>query len=556
MPSFSEVVKDHQQLKETIAAIEETKKKIRKNELDMNPPEEFALRKNATAISVGSTNITEILDRVTKMGISSNSMLLGIFLQGILNRQFNPINALRLWSFIQQRLNSTLISISSQNASSSLTQFLESKQTEASFQDFDTKQIEIFVKVLLKDIKQTMNPRISIDEVQELMSRSIPLLATEIASKIPAPPAALSTNDIASAISIALPPLLAPLTSAAASSTSAPSAPATTAAPATAPSAPATAPATAPSTAPPAPGGTPSAPSPMAPSSATVTGVPVSPLSPASAAPSASLMPSIAALFSFMTPSKLKPDATSPPSGTPEGIGQLLMSPGNTGPEIKPQPTPPISQDQAIQWITEKRASAQNPLFVKIFDKIKDKPVIKNIPEVKDYKIEYITAIYLLGNALGAQDVYLKNLISQEGTQEAFTDDLARKIKVVLLNVASYQSRDNVRTYKPDFFVDIYQYKSSPAQTIPKPVFDATLETLFPSLSKKGQGLKSGRGFNGFKNMRQLISRTEDLISAAQMGNKSKEVFNELDGNLSALIDKKKITKKYRDNLMKKLFFQ
>ena len=147
MPSFSEVVKDHQQLKETIAAIEETKKKIRKNELDMNPPEEFALRKNATAISVGSTNITEILDRVTKMGISSNSMLLGIFLQGILNRQFNPINALRLWSFIQQRLNSTLISISSQNASSSLTQFLESKQTEASFQDFDTKQIEIFATV-------------------------------------------------------------------------------------------------------------------------------------------------------------------------------------------------------------------------------------------------------------------------------------------------------------------------------------------------------------------------------------------------------------------------
>ena len=56
--------------------------------------------------------------------------------------------------------------------------------------------------------------------------------------------------------------------------------------------------------------------------------------------------------------------------------------------------------------------------------------------------------------------------------------------------------------------------------------------------------------------MRQLISRTEDLISAAQMGNKSKEVFNELDSKLSALIDKKKITKKYRDNLMKKLFFQ
>ena len=67
-----------------------------------------------------------------------------------------------------------------------------------------------------------------------------------------------------------------------------------------------------------------------------------------------------------------------------------------------------------------------------------------------------------------------------------------------------------------------------------------------------GSGFKRGRGLR--VKMEQLISRTENLISAAQLGNKTTEVFNELDTNLSVLIDKKKITKKYRDNLMKKLF--
>ena len=47
MPSFSQIVKDHQDLRNTITLIEDMKRKIKKNEKEMHPPEEFALRTNS-----------------------------------------------------------------------------------------------------------------------------------------------------------------------------------------------------------------------------------------------------------------------------------------------------------------------------------------------------------------------------------------------------------------------------------------------------------------------------------------------------------------------------
>ena len=77
------------------------------------------------------------------------------------------------------------------------------------------------------------------------------------------------------------------------------------------------------------------------------------------------------------------------------------------------------------------------------------------------------------------------------------------------------------------------------------------IDTLFPV---KGSGIKRAKKGGGIYNIQQLISRTEDLLSVAQQGHKTAEVRNELDSNLSALIDKKKITPQYRDSIMKKLF--
>ena len=65
-----------------------------------------------------------------------------------------------------------------------------------------------------------------------------------------------------------------------------------------------------------------------------------------------------------------------------------------------------------------------------------------------------------------------------------------------------------------------------------------------------GKGLKH----TGLKTVKQILSRTENLIQAANLGNKSTEVRNELDTLLSVLIDRKEVRPQFRTNLMKKLF--
>jgi len=69
-------------------------------------------------------------------------------------------------------------------------------------------------------------------------------------------------------------------------------------------------------------------------------------------------------------------------------------------------------------------------------------------------------------------------------------------------------------------------------------------------------GPVSGKGLKhtGLKTVKQIISRTENLIQTVNLGNKSKEVRNELDTLLAVLIDKKQIRPEFRSNLMKKLF--
>ena len=70
------------------------------------------------------------------------------------------------------------------------------------------------------------------------------------------------------------------------------------------------------------------------------------------------------------------------------------------------------------------------------------------------------------------------------------------------------------------------------------------------------RGVAAGRGLKhtGLKTVKQIISRTENLIQAANLGNKSTEVRNELDTLLSVLIDRKEVRPQFRTNLMKKLF--
>ena len=114
MPSFSEVVNDHKQLKSTIFAIEKMKKKIKRNEREMHPDQEFALRNDD--IGVGSelqNNVSTIIDNIETSGISSAVVLLNTFSQGIKSTEFSPYAALQLWSYIQKQLTGPTYSSSS-----------------------------------------------------------------------------------------------------------------------------------------------------------------------------------------------------------------------------------------------------------------------------------------------------------------------------------------------------------------------------------------------------------------------------------------------------------
>ena len=67
-------------------------------------------------------------------------------------------------------------------------------------------------------------------------------------------------------------------------------------------------------------------------------------------------------------------------------------------------------------------------------------------------------------------------------------------------------------------------------------------------------GAARGRVGRGMKSIKGIENRVNDLISAAQSGNKSIEIRNELDSHLSTLINTKKVKPKVRDEIMMKLY--
>ena len=191
-------------------------------------------------------------------------------------------------------------------------------------------------------------------------------------------------------------------------------------------------------------------------------------------------------------------------------------------------------------WIQKKTTAEKNIVFKTVSEKIQEQN-----PTEEKLIIGWITIIYILGTALRKNDPTYQKAVS-----EPISAEMRAKIKKLQKMQQRESGLNKTRVWTPQFIQGLF------AQLLKArdPVDYA--EPFGMRTRAAARGPAQGRGFKGFKNMRQLISRTEDLISAAQMGNKSKEVFNELDSNLSVLIDKKKITKKYRENLMKNLFFQ
>jgi hypothetical protein len=96
----------------------------------------------------------------------------------------------------------------------------------------------------------------------------------------------------------------------------------------------------------------------------------------------------------------------------------------------------------------------------------------------------------------------------------------------------------------------------TPTKTPTSNATTPSVKKLIAIMEKEKAATASGRGLKhtGLKTVKQIISRTENLIQAANLGNKSPEVRNELDTLLAVLIDRKEVRPQFRTNLMKKLF--
>ena len=155
MPSrFSEVIRDHQQLKSTIAQIEEMKNRIKNNEKQMFPPQSFALRSGAEAIGPSdfgegtrAGDIAQQLDIITS---------LNALLQSVVSNYLSPFQSLQLWSAISPNIPNNSANVS--NYINELTDIFNYLQTESAFKPTDTGAISSLLRRIIQTAERSANP--------------------------------------------------------------------------------------------------------------------------------------------------------------------------------------------------------------------------------------------------------------------------------------------------------------------------------------------------------------------------------------------------------------
>ena len=584
MPSFSQIVNNHKELKSTIFAIEQMKKKIIKNEKDMHPPEEFALRTND--IGIGSdlqNNINMVIDNIEVSNISSDIVLLNTLVQGIKSTEFNPLSALQLWGYIQKKLN-TYASTRYNDAIKNLSSILNNLSTNKKYTSVEMKTIESTIDIMIKEINQLTSTQISKTDIEDELNKMVPELVRQLSTLL-------------------------------GGTTTAP-------APVPVPSpAPAPVPVPAPALAPPPP------PPPPPPALGT-TGAPPAPV-PSSAASASTTAPSATeeaekkeALEKIKTTEEkydeiknVRNEAINAEKQDDVNLGNIAKNKAEKLlEEIKELVERIVDINKSVNTFSTRKAqlNAENILknATDVYDEIEEismrivtasltlaaspggnflnsffsitkeqaqsllsqdkfieettfKEAVKKLKEKRyikqDYNgsifntkgrdkkvtVEWLLSIKLLGIALVKSNAFLDNITKSDLTDDE-KEELFEKINLLNDKQSDFDRRAKINPIGR-YFKNIIQVDSSVGNVA---------DELFPSSGsgmKRGNGIKRGRGLAS--NMNQLVSRTENLIKAAQMGNKTRELFNELDSNLQVLIDKKKITKRYRDDIMKKLFF-
>lgn len=155
MPSrFSEVIRDHQQLKSTIAQIEEMKNRIKNNEKQMFPPQSFALRSGAEAIGPSDFGEgTRAGDLAQQLDIITS---LNALLQSVVSNYLSPFQSLQLWSAISPNIPNNSANVS--NYINELTDIFNYLQTESAFKPTDTGAISSLLRRIIQTAETSANP--------------------------------------------------------------------------------------------------------------------------------------------------------------------------------------------------------------------------------------------------------------------------------------------------------------------------------------------------------------------------------------------------------------
>jgi len=156
-----------------------------------------------------------------------------------------------------------------------------------------------------------------------------------------------------------------------------------------------------------------------------------------------------------------------------------------------------------------------------------------------------------------AKIIYLGAIMYEDDNFERGVNNNSIPMKEVVEWLMNEQNkRENSTGLSPvnkDFIGDLFFTGGQDFQKIRRGLYSSN-----PGKSSVGAagGVAAGSGLKhtGLKTVKQIISRTENLIQAANLGNKSTEVRNELDTLLAVLIDRKEVRPEFRTKLMKKLF--
>lgn len=155
MPSrFSEVIKDHQQLKSTIAQIEQMKNKIKNNEKQMFPPQSFTLRNGVEAIGPSDFGEgTRAGDLAQQLNIITS---LNALLQSVVSNYLSPFQSLQLWSAISPNIPNNSANVS--NYIAELTDIFNYLQSESAFKPTDTGAISSLLRRIIQEAERSANP--------------------------------------------------------------------------------------------------------------------------------------------------------------------------------------------------------------------------------------------------------------------------------------------------------------------------------------------------------------------------------------------------------------